>query len=162
MPDNTLERSVMSGKIDKLLQNRTVVYFDSSPIIYFIEEHPSYVACVQELFRRVDAGLLSAFSSYITLIEVLIKPLEKKAYDIARAYRDLLADTPGFSLYPVERTVSEKAAELRARYGAKNLKTPDAIQIATALSFGAELFVTNDADLKRVKEIDVVTLNDFN
>jgi hypothetical protein len=38
------------------------------------------------------------------------------------------------------------------------LKTPDSILIATALSSNATGFIGNDADLKRVIELDVLVL----
>ncbi|WP_225896572.1 type II toxin-antitoxin system VapC family toxin [Amazonocrinis nigriterrae] len=40
--------------------------------------------------------------------------------------------------------IAETAAQLRAD---SNLRTPDAIQIATAIRAGASFFVTNDARL---------------
>ena len=44
----------------------------------------------------------------------------------------------------------------------KSLERPlDAIHLGTALAHGAEAFVTNDARLKRVAEIDVLVLADF-
>lgn len=45
--------------------------------------------------------------------------------------------------------------ELRVNY---NLKTPDAIQLATAMENNTDVFLTNDERLKRVKEIEVLTL----
>jgi len=47
---------------------------------------------------------------------------------------------------------------LRVAYG---LKTPYAIHVATALLNGAQAFVTNDAGLKRVNELDVLVLEDY-
>jgi hypothetical protein len=44
---------------------------------------------------------------------------------------------------------------LRARY---QIRTPDAIQIAAAIDFGARLFLTNDDRVRRVTEIEVVVL----
>ena len=46
-------------------------------------------------------------------------------------------------------------ARLRATY---RLKTPDSILIATALNSEATGFIGNDADLKRVTELDVLVL----
>jgi predicted nucleic acid-binding protein len=54
--------------------------------------------------------------------------------------------------------MSERASRLRAQY---SIKTPDAIQIAGALVCGADKFLTNDADLKRVTEIDILVVDDF-
>jgi predicted nucleic acid-binding protein len=41
------------------------------------------------------------------------------------------------------------------------IRTPDAIQIATALQNEADLIVTNDERWKRLTEIQVVLLKDF-
>lgn len=54
--------------------------------------------------------------------------------------------------------ISENAAKLRAQYA---IKTPDVLQIAGALFHGAKKFVTNDADLKKIKEIDILVIDDF-
>ena len=51
-----------------------------------------------------------------------------------------------------------EAADLRARF---NLRTPDAIQVATAIIAGAQAFITNDARLKSVTEIPVLLISAF-
>jgi predicted nucleic acid-binding protein len=51
--------------------------------------------------------------------------------------------------------VAERAADLRARY---NVRTPDAIQLATALEAGCDAFLTNDLALRRVAELRVLVL----
>jgi predicted nucleic acid-binding protein len=38
---------------------------------------------------------------------------------------------------------------------------PDALQIAVALEAGCRAFLTNDAQLKRFAELDVLTLDDL-
>jgi predicted nucleic acid-binding protein len=48
-----------------------------------------------------------------------------------------------------------QAAHLRARY---HIRTPDAIQIAAAIEFGARLFLTNDDRVRKVTEIETVVL----
>lgn len=54
--------------------------------------------------------------------------------------------------------VAERAARARARYA---LRTPDAIQLATAITAGATGFITNDKDFRRVTDIDVLILDDL-
>lgn len=49
------------------------------------------------------------------------------------------------------------AADFRARY---NLSLPDALQAAVALVAGCDAFLTNDAALKRVTELRVITLDE--
>ena len=53
--------------------------------------------------------------------------------------------------------VDAGAAELRANY---SIKTPDAIQIATAIIHGANNFLTNDPALKRIDSINVLVLDE--
>jgi len=54
--------------------------------------------------------------------------------------------------------VAKKASDLRA---VDRIKTPDAIQVATALHYGATMFITNDRSFERVKEIEVLLLDKF-
>lgn len=52
-----------------------------------------------------------------------------------------------------------RCAEVRARY---RIRTPDALQIATALEKGAGVFLTNDADLPpKADGLQVIVLRDF-
>ena len=53
--------------------------------------------------------------------------------------------------------VAEKAAEIRAKYG---VKPPDALQVATSLVHHAEAFITNDKELKKIKEINIITMKE--
>jgi len=69
-----------------------------------------------------------------------------------------LLESERFSVLPITVEIAELAADLRARY---NLRTPDALQVATALAHRCEAFLTNDARLKRVAEIRVLTLEEL-
>ena len=51
---------------------------------------------------------------------------------------------------------AEQAARLRADY---NIRTPDAIQINTALSAGASHFFTNDIRLPEIPSIQILSID---
>ena len=58
-----------------------------------------------------------------------------------------------------DATIAEVAADLRARY---NLRTPDALQAATALHSGCEAFLTNnDKHFRRATDLQVLILNEL-
>lgn len=57
----------------------------------------------------------------------------------------------------IDQPMARRAADLRAKHG---IRTPDALQIAAALSRGATGFVTNDEAVKRVQEIEVLLLDE--
>ena len=128
------------------------------PFIYFIEQHPDYALFLRELFRRVDAGAVAGVSSIVTLTEVLTKPKQSGNQRIEREYRSLLLRSRHVSLVAVEATIAERAADLRARWG---MRTPDALQIATALGANCQAFLTNDHRLRRVTDIHVLVLDDL-
>jgi len=68
----------MGVKLLNLLKNAQTIALDTAPFIYFIEENPTYISIIEPLFQEISRGNLLAFTSNITLIEVLIKPLEEK------------------------------------------------------------------------------------
>jgi hypothetical protein len=73
-------------------------------------------------------------------------------------YCTLLLGTAGIVPLPLDAVIARGAAELRARYA---LRTPDAVQVATAISVGCQAFLTNDRGLQRVNELRVLVLDDL-
>jgi len=131
---------------------------DTAPIIYFVEGNADFHAVCVPFFAAIDDGQIEAFTSTIAMTETLVHPL--RANDIARAaaFRDLLTTGPGISTIPLSATIAERAAQLRADH---NLRTPDAIQIATALATGCDAFLTNDVKLKRITQLRVIVVDDL-
>lgn len=117
-------------RVDEALLGVTALGFDTSPFIYFIEQHPAHVDVMREILRRVDAGDISGFSSVVTLTEVLTRPMEKGDRRLEHEYRSLLQHSRHFSLVPIDEATADQAALLRSRY---KLRTPDAFQIAAAI-----------------------------
>jgi predicted nucleic acid-binding protein len=55
-----------------------------------------------------------------------------------------------------DQQIEEGAARLRAKY---NLRLPDALQMAAAISSGCDAFLTNNAQLERVTESKVLVID---
>src|SRR5260221_3682827 len=110
------------------------------------------------VFQMLDEGVFEGVTSTVTLIEVLMKPIQAGDKALGKAYRELLLNTRHIEVEPMGITIAEKAAELRAVH---NLRTPDAIQLATGLRAGCQGFLTNDRKLLRVTEIAVFVLDDL-
>jgi predicted nucleic acid-binding protein len=145
-------------KLDDALIGVTRLGFDTSPVIYFVEANPQYDALVTEIFQRVSNGAPLGVTSTITLSEVLVQPIIQGQTLLQREYRDLLLRSRNFSTSAISATIAELGAELRAHY---RLRTPDALQIATAIEAGCEAFLSNDAGLRRVTELRVLILDDL-
>ena len=146
------------GQLTSLIAGKLVA-FDTGPLIYYIEEHPDYLSRADELFSALDSGAALGMTSVLTLQEVLVKPLREGQDDLAEKYRQVLTNSANVKLYEVDQLICETAARLRAKY--TWLRTPDALQIATAIRHGAEIIVTNDDGWRRVSEIAVFVLQDF-
>lgn len=139
------------------LQGKTIA-LDTAPLIYFIEQNSTYLESVRAFFAEMSRGEFRVVTSTLTLTEVLVHPLRAGNIELAREYRDIILDQPHLTTFPVSAAIAERAAQLRASH---NLRTPDAIQIATAIQEGATAFLTNDARLPAIADLRMLILNDL-
>lgn len=88
------------------LQDR-IVGLDTSPLIYFIEENPTYLSTVRPFFEALDRGEFQVVTSTITLLEVLIHPFRQKDPHLALQYRDILLNAEGLVTLPLAWDITE-------------------------------------------------------
>jgi predicted nucleic acid-binding protein len=136
------------------LRGKTVG-LDTAPLIYFIEENPTYLEVAKLFFEAMDRGDFTVVTSTVTLLEVLVHPLRTNNAELAEEYRDILLNSKLMTV-GVSSTIAEQAARLRA---AHNIRTPDAIQISAALNAGATHFFTNDIKLPDIADIRILSLD---
>jgi predicted nucleic acid-binding protein len=144
-------------KID-VFQRVYKIFLDTAPVIYYIEATPAYADIVQAAFALIDAGQTQALVSPVTLAKCLTLPIRQNQSTVVQLFTDLLTNTEGISMVEINAAIGQKSAELRVQY---KLKLPDALQIATAIHYGCDTFLTNDIDLKRVKELRIIALEDL-
>jgi predicted nucleic acid-binding protein len=136
------------GRLTEGVPDGSRILLDSVSIVYYLERNPRYFAAASEWMERVNAGRLTAAASSLLLAEVLVPAYRARNPAAARQARAALERIPNFELLEVTAAVADTAARLRAEH---NLRTPDALHVATALNEGAEWLVTNDHRLKRVE-----------
>ncbi len=129
---------------------------DTNAFIYYIEEHPILMDKVEIFINEIENGDAIGITSYVTLLELLVKPMREGRFDLVEKYRAILSNK--LEMVPLDEIISIKAAELRAKYG---IRTPDAIQLASVIHKKGDVFVTNDRGLERIKEIKVLILEDI-
>ena len=139
----------------KALQG-TVVGLDTAPLIYFIEKHPKYTSLVRPFFEAVARGDIQAVTSVLTLTEVLVHPLRQGNHALAGQYSRILLNAQNLTALPVSPFIAAEAARIRALHGAR---TPDAIQLATALTGRATAFLTNDEGLASIPGLRLIHLD---
>ena len=146
-------------KLSEELARITSVFIDTAPVIYYIQAHPKFGPLAKEVVSAFRSGNLFAYSSVLTLTEVLIKPIEINDEPLARKFADFLKHGRHFLLIEISEGIAETAGRLRGRH--PFLKTIDALQLAAAQEVRAEAFLTNDAKLKHIKELNVIVLKDY-
>lgn len=135
-----------------------IVGLDTAPLIYFIEQNETYLEMMRLFFRALNRGEFRVITSVVTLPEVLVYPLRQRNTILAQQYREILFNSEGLITVPVSEDIAEVASQLRAVH---KLRTPDAIQMATAIHEGASFFLTNDARLPSLLELEVLVLEEL-
>lgn len=135
------------------------IFIDTAPVIYYIEADPKFGDCIKKAIDSFQQGNVKIVTSVITLLEVLPKPIEKGREDLAEKFAEFIKHGKNVLLIHIDPDIAEKAGKLKGQY--TFLKSMDAIQIGTALETGCELFITNDTELTKIKEIEIIVLKDY-
>lgn len=90
------------------------------------------------------------------MLELLVHPYRKEDQDGVDVFYALLSTYPNLHWVATSLDIADQAAKLRAEH---NLKTPDAIQAATAVLSQATGLISNDPAFLRVKQLDVLILD---
>ncbi len=133
------------------------VYIDANAVIYSVERIEPYHQLLAPMWEEARAGRFTITSSESVVLETLIKPLRDGNVRLEGLFRSIL-DSEELHLIPATLPVWEDAARIRAATG---LKASDALHAATALRQGCSLFITNDSDFRRVRELPLVVLDDL-
>jgi predicted nucleic acid-binding protein len=139
------------------LPSSGTIYLDSVVLIYTIESKPEYYSLLQPLWSKFYTGEIQIISSELTLMEVLVLPLRNGNNFLVADYEQLLLSS-SIQLIPISQSILRQAANLRAT---SNLKTPDAIHAATALSVSCQQFITHDKGFRNVPSLPVVILSEI-
>lgn len=149
---------MVGSRLGEFFKTHSKVYLDSSIFIYFVERHPLYFNPCDEIFRNMEEGRIEAKTSTLTLLEILVQPYRQKKEELVFEFYSLFTTYPNLKWIELSAGISDLAARLRAEH---NLKTPDAIQAASAISSGAAGFICNDEVFRRVRDIECLILEDL-
>ena len=143
--------------IKELLEKYRIVGIDTAAFIYHFGENKEYLPFTDVLFEMIETRKIRGVTSTITLMEVLVRPKRDGNERAVDEYKFILQTFPNLEIRQVDAEVAERAAEIRARYG---VRPPDALQVAASLANNADAFITNDEELKRIREIEIVIMKE--
>lgn len=134
------------------------VFVDTAPIIYYLENHPQYKDSIIKFFTMCMEKNIQVITSAITIEEYLVFPYSSGKMELTDNFKRFL-EYMNVEVVDINSTIAEQGAKIRGQY--KNFKAMDALQIATAIVSGCDMFFTNDKQLRQEKELPCITMEDI-
>ncbi|MEN6347907.1 MAG: type II toxin-antitoxin system VapC family toxin [Syntrophomonas sp.] len=133
------------------------IALDTNVFISLFSQEPLGEKVIPLIDAAANQGKLELITSVLSFAECAFKPYQEGNWAALDQIK-LMFQMPHLTVYPMDALVAEEAARLRAVY---RFKMPDAIHLATAIIFRADVFLTNDYRLALVKEIPVMKLDEL-
>ncbi len=132
------------------------IALDTPVFIYQLEANPRYVAYTDHIFAWLERSGSEAITSTITMTELLVQPYRDSDEKRADEFRGLLSTYPNLDWIAPNLEIAELAARIRALH---RLRTPDALQAATAIHAQAAGLITNDPFFERAEGFETLVLD---
>ncbi len=144
-------------QLDGFLRRHRRVAIDTSVFIYHVQVDPRYVPATDRIFAWLERPSSSAITSCISMTELLVEPIRAEDEKRVGEFFALLTRYPHLEWVPASLQIAALAARFRSEH---RLRTPDALQAATAVYASATGLITNDAVFRRLNEFQVLLLDD--
>ena len=144
------------NRLRAFLGRHRLIALDTSIFIYQLEANERYFPLSDQVFAWLDEVHSKAVTSTITMTELLVQPYRDSDDPLVDEIYALLSTYPNLSWIAPNLEIADIAARLRASY---RLRTPDALQAATAEHSGATGLITNDAVFERAKTFETLVLD---
>jgi predicted nucleic acid-binding protein len=137
------------------LRRHRRIALDTSVFIYQLEANPRYVDFTDHVFAWLERPDNAAVTSTITMTELLVQPYVQSNDSQVDEFYSLLSSYPNLDWIAPDLSIADTAARIRASY---RLRTPDALQAATAVHSQATGLVTNDFVFERIEDFETIVL----
>lgn len=134
------------------------VFVDTAPIIYYLENNAQYKDVVKRFFIDCVENHRQIVTSALTIEEYLVFPYSSGRMEFADNFKRFI-DYIGIEVVDINSAIAEYGAKIRSQY--QYFKAMDALQIATAIISGCDMFFTNDKQLRQEKELPCMTMDDL-
>jgi predicted nucleic acid-binding protein len=142
--------------IERLADAR-LVHVDARVLALHLLGDPRFIPVTRPVMTAIREGGIQAQTSALTLYQILAELYRagksRLASDVGRA----LQVHAGLEVVSASPQISAQAAEVRAQLGGKPER---ALQIATALVQGADIYLTTESGLRRIVGMRIVNLED--
>jgi predicted nucleic acid-binding protein len=143
-------------RLRTFLRRHRRIALDTSIFIYQLETNPRYLAYTDHIFSWLERPGSKAITSTITMTELLVQPYRDSDEQRADEFYGLLSTYPNLDWIAPNLEIADLAARIRALH---RLRTPDALQAATAEHSLATGLITNDPVFERVGSFETMVLD---
>jgi hypothetical protein len=145
-----------SARFEELLQDHDLVHLDASVLALHAAAVAGTLPLTRSLFRAMETGQVSAQTSALSLYQLLVESYRRGEESTATRIEQLIGSIPGLRVIPLDGRIARQAAQVRAQIGGRVERS---VQLATALSEGADLFLAQRSSLRRVAGMAVESLD---
>ena len=144
------------SRLRAFLRRHQRIALDTNIFIYQLEANGRYSHLTDQIFSWLERADSRAVTSTITMTELLVQPYRKAGEQRVDEIYGLLTTFPNLEWVAPDLEIADLSARFRALHG---LRTPDALQAATAAHAGATGMITNEGVLARVEGFETLTLD---
>jgi len=136
-------------KIENILNKNKNVGLDTMLFIYLFENNEKYSDICEFIFGRIEKGLNIGIVSNLPLFEFLVGKYKADSKISSKKYVDIFLNMPNLKMFYPNTIILDYAAKIRAKYATRSM---DSICYATSKVVDADIFITNDKDLLKIKD----------
>ena len=140
----------------ELLEDHDLVHLDASVLALHAAGVPRALPFTRSLFRVMEAGEVVGQTSALSLYQLLVESYRRGEDSTAARIEQLIGTIPGLRVIPLDGRIARQAAQVRAQIGGRIERS---VQLATALSEGADLFLAQRSSLRRVAGMAIESLD---
>ena len=146
------------GSFENLVRQQRLIHLDAGVLALHVAGVSTALPLTRTLFRLMESGDVQAQTSALTLYQLLMESYRRGEESTADRVEQLIGAVPGLRVVPIDGRVARQAAQVRARIGGRIERS---VQLASALSEGADLFLTRHSSLRRIAGMSIESLDAF-
>jgi len=131
----------------------SIIAIDTNIFIYALEDEGKLGDLSRRIFESIKKEKPQVFTSVLTIEEIMVGVYKLGLEDKITAYLEFISGEGLITVVEVTRQIAMLSAKIRANY---KVRTPDAIQLATAILSSATEFITHDRKLpKKIEGLSI-------
>lgn len=134
------------------------IHVDASVLALHLTGNARFTPLTRAVLELLADGGLRGSTSSLSVYQLLVEAYRRGEAETAATAERYLTTIPGLTIVDVTPAIARQASQVRAQLGGS---TERAVQIATALSEQAELYLTQRSAFRRVAGMGVESLDLF-